>query len=238
MKKPTVAIHSPKDVARVAEKIEDFRQSTNQVNSPELTVELLSIHKPYLRGDQRRSLSRNKQPTLPSLPIKLFNSRKNRAVESFTTHVKDIKTTAQYILAYQDRDDVYVSVPNRLPDNCLLITMVLRPLPSGESVYESYYIGSNRKDMHWYLIICEGGNSTLSSTGFFEAWTTSLLEKSNIKIEEAAILLLECAWRSERFFYGAESIYFVNENGLLHEDIIMEIAERVWPTEGKDESFK
>ena len=62
-----------------------------------------------------------------------------------------------------------------------------------------------------------------------------MVEKGNLEIEEAAILLLECAWQFERQNWSTRIFFMVSNEGLLDKETVLEIAERVWPEEVEDE---
>jgi hypothetical protein len=178
----------------------------------------------------------NKQPILPLLPSQLPNSKEtdNNSTEDYLSIFdKEISPPARFIL--HDENIEGVSIPKRLPANSSHITTVEWDLRPGDSRVESYHIGHNKNSKHWFLIQCTRDDLHPYSTRYLEFRSIAMVEKGNLKIEEAAILLLECAWEFERQNWSTQIFFMVSNEGLLDKETVLEVAERVWPEEGEDE---
>jgi len=233
MKMPVVVVRLCNGLVSAVEVEERPFQPMADNNSSESTDNAVDPSASALAKDQRRKLSKGKQPTLPLSPSQLPQSQENGTEEYLTILDKDTSPTARFIL--HDENIPGVRIPRRLPPDSSFITMVEWALRPGDSRVEAYFIGSNKTSKHWYLFQCTVDDLHPWSTRYLKTRNIAMLEKGNLELEEAALLLLECAWRFEREHWGTRSFFLVSNDGLLDEDTVSELGERVWPEEEDNE---
>ena len=124
-----------------------------------------------------------------------------------------------------------VRVPKYLPRDSKFIAMVEWPLRPGDSRVEAYFIGSNSGKKHWFLMRCTVDDLSPYETKYLSRRTIAMVKKGGLKSQEAAVLLLKCAWQYEKETWGTPPFFMVSNCGLLDLTTVNEIADIVWPEE-------
>ena len=233
MKKPVVVVRLQDGLVRAVEVVDDPFQSIADGNPPEFTDRSVSPDTTVTAKDLRRTLSNNKQPTLPLSPSQLPCSQESGTEEYLNILDEDIIPTARFIL--HDENIAGVRIPQKLPADSSFITMVEWSLRPGDTRVEAYFIGGNESGKHWYLIQCTVDDLYPSSTRYLESRSIAMQAKGSLEIEEAAILLLACAWRFEHDNWGTTLFDLVSDDGLLDLTTVYELGERVWSGEEDNE---
>jgi hypothetical protein len=71
-------------------------------------------------------------------------------------------------------------------------------------------------------------------TKYLSRRTIAMVKKNRLKIQEAAVLLLNCAWQYEKEILGTPHFFLVSDCGLLDLTTVHEIADIVWPEEDSE----
>lgn len=122
-----------------------------------------------------------------------------------------------------------VRVPKYLPRDSVFIAMVEWPLRLGDSRVEAYFIGTNSGKKHWFLMRCTVDDLSPYETKYLSRRTIAMVKKGGLKSQEAAVLLLKCAWQYEKETWGTPPFFMVSDCGLLDLTTVHEIADIVWP---------
>ena len=191
MQKPVVVVRLRDGLVNAVEVEGNPFQSIPESNPPGFIDRSVGPDTTVSAKDQRRKLSKNKQPTLSLSPSQLPCSQENGTEEYLPILDKDVSPTARFIL--HDENIPGVRIPKRLPADSSFITMVEWALRPGDSRVEAYFIGSNSRSKHWYLIQCTVDDLHPYSTRYLGTRSIAMVEKGNLEIEEAAVLLIECA---------------------------------------------
>ena len=113
----------------------------------------------------------------------------------------------------------------------MFIAMVEWPLRPGDSRVEAYFIGTNSGKKHWFLMECTVDDLSPYETKYLSRRTIAMVKKGRLNIGEAAVLLLNCAWKYEKETWGTPAFFMVSNCGLLDLTTVNEIADIVWPEE-------
>lgn len=127
-----------------------------------------------------------------------------------------------------------IKIPKRLPRDSSFLVTVEWPLRPGDSRVEAYFIGANKRSKYWFLIECTIDDLSSNNTRYLDTRATALIEKKGLEIEEAAILLLRCAWQYENNIWDTSPFFLVTEDGLVDTETAFEIADLVWPDEKEE----
>ena len=128
--------------------------------------------------------------------------------------------------AFIKHDEVIpgVRIPKYLPRDSKFIATVEWPLRPGDTRVEAYFIGSNSSKKHWFLMQCTVDDLSPYETKYLSRRTIAMVKKGGLKSQEAAVLLLNCAWQYEK-----APFFMVSNCGLLDLTTVNEIADIVWP---------
>jgi hypothetical protein len=132
--------------------------------------------------------------------------------------------------AFIDHDEVIpgVKVPKYLPRDSVFIAMVEWPLRPGDTRVEAYFIGTNSARQHWFLMECIVDDLSPYETKYLSRRTIAMVKKGRLESQEAAVLLLNCAWKYEKETCGTTPFFLVSDCGLLDLTTVNELADMVW----------
>lgn len=107
-----------------------------------------------------------------------------------------------------------------------MVEWVLRP---GDSRVEAYFLGANKRSRHWFLLECTVNDLSAWATRYLSTRAVGMVDKGLVEIEEAALLLLKCAWNYERDKWSTPRYLLVSDDGLVDMLVVEKIAVSVWP---------
>ncbi len=234
MKKPAVVIQFRDGLVSSVKAVAD----SSQVPSTGASVQSLEDQTHEVGGGsaegQRRNTARTKQPTLPLHPSQLPPSEEDSVDACLAILETPGKPVARYL--QHDEEIPGIRIPKRSPKDSSFIAMVEWALRPGDSRVEAYFIGTNKRGKYWFLIQRTVDDLEPYTTRYLSTKTIAMVEKGRLEIEEAAVLLLECAWQFEKDMWEMPCFDMVTDDGLLDVGSVWEVAERVWPEEDHDES--
>jgi hypothetical protein len=227
MKNPAVAIHFRNGLVSSVEVVKDFSPTLPANFSAEGSDQRTVPGAFDLPESQRRELARTKQPKLPLLPSEMPRS----VEETVSNDLAILEKSSLPLALYIGLEEVIpgVKIPKRLPADSYYIVMVEWPLRPGDSRVEAYYVGTNKRSKYWFLIERTVDDLSPWTTRYIGTKTTAMVEKSQLKVEEAAILLLKCAWEYEKKHWSTPCFFLVSGTGLLEAVTAWDVADIVWP---------
>jgi hypothetical protein len=171
-------------------------------------------------------------PHIPLSPIDLPSS----ADTSTSEYLSILDTPLESEPAFIEYDEVIpgVRVPKYLPRDSAFIAMVEWPLRPGDTRIEAYFIGTNCTRRHWFLMECIVDDLSPYETKYLTRRTTAMVKKGRLRVEEAAVLLLSCAWKYEKETLGTPAFFMVSDCGLLDLTTVNELADIVWPEQDSE----
>ncbi len=161
------------------------------------------------------------EPTAPHIPLS--------PLDIPTSDSTDTMKYLSILNAPLKSAPVFINHDEIIPRDSKFIATVEWPLRPGDSRVEAYFIGSNSGKKHWFLMECTIDDLSPHETKYLSRRTIAMVDKGRLKVEEAAVVLLNCAWKYEKETWGTPPFFMASDCGLLDLTTINEIAEKVWP---------
>ncbi len=177
----------------------------------------------------RPKTTNQRAPQIPLSPLDLPTSADTSTYE----YISILETPHEPAPYFIKHDEVIprVRVPKYLPRDSVFIAMIEWPLRPGDTRVEAYFIGTNCTRQHWFLMECIVDDLSPYETKYFSRRTIAMVKKGRLKTQEAAVLLLNCAWEYEKETWGTPPFFMVSNCGILDLTTVNEIADIVWPEE-------
>ena len=187
------------------------------------------------KQSQQKDSESEPQKKKPRIPLSVNDLLKEHSTDA-SDYLSILDTHIESPPVYIEEEAVMpgVRIPKYLPRNSEFVTMVEWPLRPGDSRVEAYFIGTNSARRHWFLMECTVDDLSPFKTKYLGRRAVAMVEMGQFEIQEAAVLLLKCAWQYEKETWKTPPFFMVSDSGLLDAAFTYEVADVVWPEPGRN----